>query len=228
MFSLVIPIYNAQKIIQNSYNILSRYLDASGYEYEVIFEDDASSDSGKAVLGAVSRDNSRVKVFSHYPNRGLGYTLRQLFSRARGDIIVYLDIDLPFGITCLKSLLKELESADVVLASRYSCAENETPFLRKVSSRLYYFFCKALFNIEVRDIGSGLVVFKRRALEVINLEVSGFDIHIEIFTRLKEGGFRVKEVPLPYKHNGHSTFSILRHGPLIVVNTLSFWLRQLR
>lgn len=228
MLSLVIPVYNAQGIIQNSYKTLSRYLDASGYEYEIIFEDDASVDSGKAVLEAVSRDNPRVKVFSHYPNRGLGYTLRQLFRRASGSIIIYLDIDLPFGIVCLRSLLKEAESADVVLASRYTCAENKTPFLRKISSRLYYFFSKALFNIAVRDIGSGLVVFKRRALEGINLEASGFDIHIEIFTRLKERGFRVKEVPLPYKHNGYSTFSILRHGPRIVVNTLSFWLRQLR
>lgn len=228
MFSLVIPIYNAQEIIPGSYEIVSRYLETAGYDYEIIFEDDASQDASKTVLEAISRDNPRVRIFSHYPNRGLGYTLRQLFRRASGSIIIYLDIDLSFGIVCLRSLLKEAESADVVLASRYTCAENKTPFLRKISSRLYYFFCKALFNIAVRDIGSGLVVFKRRALEGINLETSGFDIHIEIFTRLKERGFRVKELPLPYKHNGYSTFSILRHGPRIVVNTLSFWLRQLR
>ena len=224
MFSLVIPIYNAQEIIPVSYEIVSRYLDTAGYEYEIIFEDDASLDSSKAVLEAISRDNSRVKVFSHYPNRGLGYTLRQLFRRASGDIIICLDIDLPFGIACLRSLLKEAEDADVVLASRYLCAKNKIPFLRKISSRLYYFFCRSLFNITVRDIGSGLVVFKRRALEGINLETSGFDIHIEIFTRLKERDFRVKEVTLPYHYNGYSTFSILRHGPRIVIDTLRFWL----
>lgn len=228
MLSLVIPIYNAQGIIQNSYNTLTRYLDAADYEYEIIFEDDASIDSGKAVLKAVSRDNPRVRVFSHYPNRGLGYTLRQLFGRARGDIVIYLDIDLPFGIACFKPLLKEAQSVDVVLASRYSSPGNKIPFLRKISSKLYYLLCKALFNLTVRDIGSGLVVFKRRAIEDIKLSACGFDIHIEIFTRLKEGGFRVKEVPLPYRHSGYSTFSILRHGPRIVINTLSFWLRRLR
>ena len=228
MFSLVIPIYNAQEIIPGSYEIVSRYLDTAGYEYEIIFEDDASIDSSKAVLEAISRDNSRVKVFSHYPNRGLGYTLRQLFGRARGSVIIYLDIDLPFGIACLKPLLKEAASVDVVLASRYFSRENQIPFLRKISSRLYYLFCRALFNIRVRDIGSGLVVFKRRALEGINLETLGFDIHIEIFTRLKERGFQVKEVSFPYKHNSHSTFSILWHGPRIVIDTLRFWFRQLR
>ena len=228
MFSLVIPIYNAQEIIPGSYEKVSRYLETAGYDYEIIFEDDASQDASKTVLEAISRDNPRVRVFSHYPNQGLGYTLRQLFRRASGDIIIYLDIDLPFGITCLRPLLKEAEGADVVLASRYLSTENKIPFLRKISSKLYYFFCKALFNIAVRDIGSGLVVFKRRTLEGINLEASGFGIHIEIFTRLKESGFRVKEVPLPYKYNGYSTFSILRHGPRIVVNTLRLWLRQLR
>lgn len=226
MVSLVIPIYNAQEIIPGSYKIVSRYLETTGYDYEIILEDDASQDASKTVLEAVSRDNPRVRIFSHYPNRGLGYTLRQLFNRARGDIIIYLDIDLPFGITCLKSLLKEIESCDAALASRYSCAENKTPFLRKVFSRLYYFLCKALFSIEVRDIGSGLVVFKRRALEGIDLKASGFDIHIEIFTRLKEKGFQVKEVSLPYGNSGYSTFSILRHGPQIVANTLRFWLRR--
>ena len=228
MLSLVIPVYNAQGIIQNSYNTLSRYLDTAGYEYEIIFEDDASIDSSKAVLEAISRDNPRVRAFSHYPNQGLGYTLRQLFRRASGDIIICLDIDLPFGITCLGSLLKEAEGADVVLASRYLSTESKIPFLRKISSKLYYFFCKALFNITVRDIGSGLVVFKRRALESLRLNARGFDIHIELFVQLENKGLRVKEITLPYNYNGYSTFSILRHGPAIVVNTLKLWLRQLR
>jgi len=228
MFSLVIPIYNAQEIIPGSYEKVSRYLETAGYDYEIIFEDDASQDASKTVLEAISRDNPRVRVFSHYPNQGLGYTLRQLFRRASGDIIIYLDIDLPFGITCLKSLLKEAEDADVVLASRYLSAENKIPFLRKISSKLYYFFCNALFNVTVRDIGSGLVIFKRRTLESLRLNARGFDIHIELFVQLENKGFLVKEITLPYKYNDYSTFSILRHGPAIVVNTLKLWLRQLR
>jgi len=226
MLSLVIPVYNAEKIIQGSYKILSRCLQASGYDYEIIFEDDTSLDSSLEVLEAIGRIDPRVKVFSHYPNQGLGYTLRRLFKRSSGDIIIYLDIDLPFGIACLPLLLKEAEDFDVVLACRYLCPESKIPVLRKVSSEAYYFLCRVLFNVRVRDLGSGFVVFKRRAIEGLDLKASGFDIHIEMFTRLRERGIQVKEIPLPYNYSGYSTFGILRHGPRIVINTLKFWLNE--
>lgn len=220
MISFVIPIYNAANIIRSGYKILKKELEGLRCDYEIIFEDDASSDKCGDILEEIAKGDSKVKVFSHYPNQGLGFSLRQLFNKAAGDIIVYLDIDLPFGTTVIPRLLKEAEFADVVLASRYGSVRSKIPLLRNISSRVYYLLCKILFGISVKDLGSGLVLFRRRALEGANLTAYGFDIHIEIFNHLKKGGFQVKEIPRDYNYSGHTTFSILTHGPHIVVNTI--------
>lgn len=226
MISFVIPIYNAEKIIQDNYKNLKTQLDKINYDYEIIFEDDASSDRSKNILNEIAYSDRRVKVFSHYLNRGLGFTLRNLFESASGDIIVYLDIDLPFLIDSLPELLKETQNYDVILASRYNNPKSRIPVTREISSWLYYRLCKILFNITVRDLGSGFVIFKKPALDNLNLTSCGFDIHIELFVKLQKQGALIKELPLRYTSNGYTTFSIVRHGPQILVNTLKFWLKN--
>lgn len=224
--SVVIPIYNAQKLVLNSYKVLKEKLEDVSYDYEILFRDDASTDKSRDILEEISRDNPRVKIFSHLPNRGLGFTLRSLFNDASNDIVVYLDIDLPFGIEILPYLISEIKKTDVVLASRYSGLYSKFLLSREVSSRLYYWLCKILFGIEIKDLGSGLVVFKRGVLDNISLLSNGFDIHIELFVKIKREGFSIKEIPARYTYNGYSTFSILRHGPAIFINTLRFWLKN--
>ncbi len=226
MISVVIPIYNAEKIILNNYKTVKEQLDSIGQDYEIIFEDDASCDKSQAILEEIAHKCQKVKVFSHYPNRGLGFTLRQLFKYASGQIIIYLDIDLSFGIENLPELLKELKYADVVLASRYAGLKSRISLVREITSRLYYVFCKALFDISVKDLGSGLVIFKKDALDSIILLSNGFNIHIEIFTQLKKHGFIIKEMPLKYASSGYSTFSIWKYGWGILIQTLKFWLRD--
>jgi len=224
--SIVIPIYNAQKIVLNSYKILKKELEDIGYDYEILFRDDASIDRSKDILEEISQQDRRVKIFSHLPNRGLGFTLRKLFDDASGDLVVYLDIDLPFGIEILPCLIQEIEKADVVLASRYAGLYSKIPLSREISSRLYYWICNVIFGVNIKDLGSGLVIFKRKVLENISLLSSGFDIHIELFTKIKKKGFSIKEIASDYSYNGYSTFSILKHGPGIFINTLQLWLKN--
>lgn len=224
MVSFVIPIYNASKILQDNYQFLKKEADFPAFDYEIIFEDDASSDESREILEKIARNDPHVTFFSHHPNQGLGFTLRHLFNKAAGDVIVYLDVDLPFGTAAIPRLIKEAESADVVLASRYAETKNKIPFAREAASSLYYFLCKALFGIKVRDLGSGCVVFKKRALDDLRLNARGFDIHIELFAQFENKGFRIKEIPLRYIHNGRGTFSILKHGPRIFIDTLKLWL----
>lgn len=224
--SVVIPIYNAQKILPNYYRVIKSKLEEIGYDYEILFRDDASTDRSKDILEGISRKDKRVKVFSHWPNRGLGFTLRKLFNDAYGDLILYLDIDIPFGVEVLSCLIQETEKADVVLASRYAGIDSKIPLSRAISSRLYYWLCRILFGVNTKDLGSGLVIFKRKALENISLLSDGFDIHVELFTKIQKNGFYIEEIAAEYNYNGLTTFSLLRHGPGIFINTLRFWLKN--
>lgn len=222
--SIVIPIYNAENILLHSYRKIKNLLEETGKDYEILFRNDASKDNSVSILKEIAQKDNKVRIFSHKPNRGLGYTLRKLFKSAQGEIVIYLDVDLSFDMSVLSSFLSQMKDTDVILASRYAGLSREVPMKREFSSRLYYFFCKLLFNIQVKDIGSGFVIFRKRVLDQIMLTTRCFGIHIDLFAQIQKAGFKIKEIPVKYIHNNIvGTFRVLKHGPKALSETLRVW-----
>ncbi len=224
--SFIIPIYNAEEFILDSYVRIKSEVEKVTEDYEIIFRNDASSDKSEQILRAVTERDKKVKLFSNKSNRGLGYTLRRMIDDASGDIIVYLDADLSFDISALPILLKEIQTADVVVASKYTGAKTKIPFYRLFSSRVYYFINKILFGLNLTDIGSGFLVFKKSVLDGIVLSSDGFEFHIEFFTKIMKNGYKVKEISVKYDHRDYGSFRILKHGPKTLTSTLRYWWRH--
>lgn len=223
-FSIVIPVYGSEKILGESYGEFTKAISAVSDDYEIIFRVDGSPDKSEAVLNEITKDDKRVKVFAHKPNRGLGFTLRKLFEEAQGEYIIYFDADsfLCFDLSFLRSMIDKIEDADAVIVSRYFF-NPLLPFHRWIASEAYYWLNKLLFGIEIRDIGSGFVIFRKEALKKITLKSEGFEIHSEVFVKLSQKGCKLKEVPLAYKHWSGGSFRFLKHGPKAVVATFKLW-----
>jgi glycosyltransferase involved in cell wall biosynthesis len=220
--SVVIPVYNAADVLEASVGRLVRVLESVGEDYEILLRDDGSQDKSEEVLENISRRYEKVKSSSNGLNQGLGFTLRALFKEARGDIIIYCDIDLPFGEGIVSRLLEEIKGRDIAVASRYSGGHGRVKFLRRVISRLYYAFCKRLLFIEVSDIGSGSVAITRGAMTLLNLKSSGFAVHAEMYAQASRKGLRIREFPAVSRPDGLSSFSVARHGVGVIRETM--WL----
>jgi len=121
-------------------------------------------------------------------------------------------------------LLKKINDGDVIIASRYR--NNKIPFYRLFPSLIYRLVNRFLFGVDIDDIGSGFVIFKKKVLDGINLRSNGFDIHIELFTKIKKSGFKIIEAPVKYTHWKGGSFRVLKHGPRTLTNTLKFRLRE--
>lgn len=219
--SVIIPVYNSREIIHQTVEILDRCLEANGYDFEIILRDDGSKDNAQDCLKEIALQYQKARCFFNGRNRGLGFTLRRLFSDARGDIIVYVDCDLPFGEAIVPLLVNQIQNYDIVLASHYKGIKSNIRLSRCFFSRTYYLLCKVLFGIAVLDIGSGSVAFRRKVVDTIPLFADGFAIHAEIFLRAARAGFTIKEIPhaaREYVYPG--TFRILRHGFNLLWETL--------
>lgn len=228
--SIVVPVYGSAKILEGSHEAFTRAVGKVTGDYEILFRVDGSPDNSTEVLKGIADRDDHVRVFSHTPNRGLGYTLRSLFRDARGEYVIYFDADafISFDMSFLKVVVEKIEEAgvDAVIASRYF-SNPILPFQRWLASETYYLMNKLLFGIEIRDIGSGFVIFRRSSLDAVVLTSNGFEIHTEIFVRLAKSGFRVIELPLPYKHWEGGSFNLLKHGPKAVFSTIRLW-KELR
>lgn len=218
--SVVVPIYNAEALIKKAYPEISKTLKKVSMDYEILFRDDGSSDESESILKEIAGRDKRVRVFSNSENKGFGYTLKELFNEAKMDTIIYLDADLSFDLNSMEEMVKELNSFDIVVASKYKGAKRIIPFSRLVASEIYHLINKVLFGVNVRDAGAGFLLTKKRVLNEINLQSNGFATHIELLYKAKKKGFKIKEVGIPYNHS-QGSFNLFRHGPRTLIETLS-------
>ena len=220
--SIIIPIYNARILIEPAVLALREFLQKSSITYEILLRDDASSDGSGALLKQLASKYSQVRCFYNETNQGLGSTLRSLLESAQSEKVIYCDVDLPFGVGIFSQILGQLESHDIVVASRY-LTKNHVTFSRRLVSWGYYYFCKAFLGVAVRDIGSGTVGLRKGKVQALDLKARRFDIHVELFAKSHRHKYSIQEIPASFLAPQSGSFSIFRHGPQVVGDTLRFW-----
>lgn len=220
--SIVIPVYNAINYLNSNITQVDKVLRRLSLDYEILLRDDGSSDGSRQALpDLVKKYPQRVQYTLNQYNQGLGFTLRKLFESTTGDIIIYLDCDLPYGESIVADLLQEIKTADVVIASRYVGKNKiKRSFLRIILSRMYWLLCKLLFNVPVRDISSGAMALRRNVVENLNLRSMHFEILAEIFAKSRRQGYRVKEIGVGSFMESKGNLQLVKHGIPTVFSTL--------
>ena len=228
--SLLVPVYGSEKILEKSYEHLKKAAQLITKDYEILFRYDCSPDNSYEVLKRIAKKDKKVRIFRNEKNNGLGFTLRNLFKDAKGEFVIYLDADayMCFHLEDIKRLMKEINKYDVVIASRYKESTKNVPLYRIYPSVIYFWVYRILFGLNIRDIGSGFVIFRKNALDSIKLISDGFDIHLEIYCKLRRAGFKIKELPVYYKHWYGGSFDILKHGPKTLLNTFRIWIEMFK
>jgi dolichol-phosphate mannosyltransferase len=91
--SIVIPVYNEEKVLVELVARCQRAAGQLGFPYEIILVDDASFDRTADIMSELSRD-ARIRAVRLPENKGQFTATREGVVRARGDWIVVLDGDL--------------------------------------------------------------------------------------------------------------------------------------
>ena len=214
MISVVIPMYNEQSDISGTAARLGAHLRSAGREYELVLVNDGSSDGTAQVLSALAAD-PHVRVVSYEENRGKGYAMRQGAAAARGDLLVFLDADLSYGLPILDEAIEMFRTAgaDLVVGSRV-LAEHATekyPPARKLASGAFRFLVHCITRLPFTDTQCGFKCYTRAAADKIfpRCTIDRFAADIEILTVAKEEGLRVCEIPAAIQTHGASSVNLL-------------------
>lgn len=87
VFSVVIPLYNKEKYIQNT---IKSALNQTFKDFEIIVVNDGSTDSSLAIVKQI--EDSRIKIFS-IKNGGVSRARNFGIEKAKSDLIAFLDAD---------------------------------------------------------------------------------------------------------------------------------------
>ncbi|WBU56445.1 glycosyltransferase family 2 protein [Paracoccus sediminicola] len=95
MISLLVPAYNEEDNVRHCYERMAAVLDGlPGYDAEIIFTDNHSTDRTFAILSEIAAEDTRVRVFRFSRNVGYQNSVMFAYKAARGDCAIQLDCDL--------------------------------------------------------------------------------------------------------------------------------------
>ena len=169
--TVVIPCLNEEEGIQKVLQALPSFVD------EVIVVDNNSTDR----TAEISRSMGAIVIKE--VNRGYGRAYKKGFSVASGDIIVTLDGDHSYPVDALSYLIEAFLHCKVgfLSASRFPTMDRNAMSLKhRIGNRLLSLTMSALFFRWVNDSQSGMWVFRRSALEKMNLTSDGMAFSEEI------------------------------------------------
>jgi glycosyltransferase involved in cell wall biosynthesis len=180
-------------------------------------------------MARLAHASTNVRCFYNDRNRGLGATVRRLFRDAAYPHIICMDCDLPFTENVIPCLLVHAADHAIVVASRYQQPTAGVIWYRRWLSRMYYGFCKFLFDVPVKDLGSGSFYVRKAVIPALDLRADGFDFHVEFYAKARKQGLSVKEVAMPVNPRPtKGSFRLLKHGLAVIPQTVRLWCRERR
>lgn len=122
LFSIVIPVYNVEKYIQDCIESIIPQIQSSNSRSEILLIDDGSTDSSGKICDEIKKlYPNYIKIF-HKENEGLLATRRFGYQRALGEYIINCDSDdlLELGmIRSLENAIKKYNSPDIIVFNYY-------------------------------------------------------------------------------------------------------------
>ena len=199
---MVVPTYNE---VDNLEWIVGR-MRAAEPTVDLLVVDDDSPDGTGAVADRLAAADPQVAVVHRTEKAGLGAAYLHGFAVAleRGyDVIGEMDADGSHQPEQLHRLLTALATADLVIGSRYVPGGSVVnwPLARQALSRGGNLYVRLLLGIHVRDATAGFRLFRREALEKIDLagvQSTGYVFQTDMAYRALRAGLRVVEVPIEF------------------------------
>lgn len=192
VFSVVIPCYNEEEVIMESYRRISAVMLSMGEPYELVFVNDGSKDATPALLNRLADEDNSVRVLHFARNAGHQIAVSAGLDYAAGSAVVIIDADLqdpPELIPDMARLWRD--GAQVVYGQRRSRAGES--FLKLKTAELYYKLIQKLTgNAIPRDTGDFRLVDEKVADAV-----RGMPEHAR-FLRGMFAWVGFKQVPLLY------------------------------
>ena len=121
--SIILPCHNEEGHVVAEVARICAAMDASGYDYELIAYDDASTDETLARLQEAAPQFPQLRIVAFRRNGGSGTVRRIGTQDARGQIVVWTDADMTYPNERIPELVRYLDDnpdVDQVVGARTS------------------------------------------------------------------------------------------------------------
>lgn len=189
--SVVVPVYNEEGNVEKLHKEIRKVCDQNGYQYEIIFINDGSSDR----TDEICRTLQPLKYISLRRNFGQTAAMDAGIKAAQYEYIVTMDGDGQNDPADIPAMLDKLEKDELDVVSGWRKNRKDT-FLKRFISRGANILRKILVHDGIHDSGCSLKVYRKECFTHVDLYG---EQHRFIPAILKIKGFRIGEVVVHHR-----------------------------
>ncbi|MDR1500224.1 MAG: glycosyltransferase family 2 protein [Tannerellaceae bacterium] len=193
--TLIIPCYNEEEVIMESYKRTKKTISSLPGEAEIIYINDGSTDNTRSLLNGIAGQDHLVKVIHFSRNFGHQPAVTAGINRCITDLAIVMDADLQDPPELIPDILalQEREGANVVYCVRES--REGDGFLKRFTAKMFYRVMNSMSEVKFPLDTGDFRLIDRRVMDE--------------FCRLKERGKYIrgliswigfKQVPFYYRH----------------------------
>ncbi len=199
--TIVIPCYNESESLNylaNTLKSVSKKLRDNGYNTEIIFVDDCSTDTTLEKLNQLFGKVPNIRILKHDQNKGVAAGIMTGLLASKSEIVCSMDCDCtydPHGLAEMIPMLKE--GVDMVTASPYhpKGEVRNVPSWRLVLSKGASFLYRRALASSLSTFTSCFRVYRRSSVVGITLGEDGFLGVAELLGKLDVNGGKIVEYP---------------------------------
>jgi dolichol-phosphate mannosyltransferase len=165
-YSVVIPVFNEQEVLKESYRRLKDAMERCGEPYELIFVNDGSRDETLSILRGIAAADKSVRYLSFSRNFGHQTAITAGMDLSSGKAVIVIDADLQDPPEVMLEMMEKWKQGfDVVYGKRVK-RKGETAF-KKITASVFYRFLRSMTDVDVPVDAGDFRLIDRRVCDAL-------------------------------------------------------------
>ena len=226
MLSIIIPAFNEEAVIGGTIAEILQHF----HPDELIVVSDGSTDRTDEIVSTTAARLIRLPQ-----HQGKGAAVRRGIGEARGDVIAFIDADMPYRPENLQQAIELVRSgaADLAIGARdlpQSETDRSYPMRRRLAGRTLSLLIGWFLIPDPTDTQCGLKAFRGEAAKSLfaTSRLDGFGFDFEILHLASQRGLRITRVPVSLSHRHASRVRLVRDSLAMLRDLVRvrWWHRQ--
>jgi len=165
-YSIVVPLYNEEDVIRESYRRLTAVCRTFDDDYELIFVDDGSKDKTLDIARELAAGDACLRVLSFSRNFGHQPAITAGMENALGDAVIVIDADLQDPPEVMLPMIEQWQNGFDVVYGRRTARKGETVF-KRLTAKIFYRTLNAMTDVDLPVDAGDFRLLDRKVIETM-------------------------------------------------------------
>lgn len=147
-YSIVVPLYNEEQVIHETYKRLKKVMDSTEEPYEIIFVNDGSRDKTLEMAKEICSHDSSIKLLSFSRNFGHQLAITAGMDHSTGKAVIVIDADLQDPPEVMLDMIAKWKEGYEVVYGKRTKRKGESLF-KKVTAKVFYRILKKMTDVNI-------------------------------------------------------------------------------